>query len=59
MRGLITLYILVCIIYAMFKSIELHIDKKIKINEIDIFLLPSIPITLSLLLILKITDRDE
>lgn len=59
MRGLITLYILLCIIYAMFKSIELHIDKKIEINVTDIFLLPSIPIALLLLLILKITDRNE
>lgn len=58
MGDIIGIYMMVSIMYGLFKGIEFHIDEKIEITEAEIILLPSVPISLILLLIIKLIDKE-
>lgn len=58
-REIIGIYIMISIMYGLLKGIEFHIDNKIEITETEMVLLPSVPISLLLLLIIKLTDKRK
>lgn len=53
------IYIMISVMYGLLKGIEFYIDNKIEITETEMILLPSVPISLLLLLIIKLTDKRK